>query len=297
MEIRILKYFLAVAQEESITSAADRLHITQPTLSRQIAELENELHTTLFTRTNRKTLLTDEGLRLKQHAEEILALIDKTANEFEPSNEIIHGTIHLGAAETNVIRVITDTFHDMEQIQPQINYNLYSGTAYDVMEKLNQGLLDFGLLLEPVNKEQYEYLPMPLSDTLGVLMKRDNPYATREGLTADDLIHIPLLMPARIHEKSLGLNDWLGQNLKLSSLQIMGSYNLIYNASHMVNSDVCCALAIDCLFNTVAADGLCFVPLQPPTHIRSVLVWKKYHILSKAAEFFLNTLTEKVKQY
>ncbi len=297
MEIRVLNYFLTVAQEESITNAADQLHITQPTLSRQIAELENELHTTLFNRTNRKTLLTDEGLRLKQHAEEILALVDKTTSEFEPSNETIHGTIHLGAAETNVIRVITDTFYDMQQMQPKINYNMYSGTAYDVMERLNQGLLDFGLLLEPVNKEQYEYIPMPLSDTLGVLMKKENPYASHKGLTVEDLMHIPLLMPARIHEKAFGLNDWLGQDINLNNLQIAGSYNLIYNASHMVSSNVSCALTISCLVNTTADDSLCFVPLQPPTHIRSVLVWKKYRILSKSAKFFLDNLKEKIKQY
>lgn len=294
MDIRVLNYFLTIAREENITKAAEALHITQPTLSRQITELEAELHTTLFTRTNRNTRLTEDGIHFKQRAEEILQLVAKTKNEFHPSNDAIYGTIHLGAAETNVIHVITDTFAAMQKIQPAIQYNLYSGTATDVLEKLNQGLLDFGLLLEPVRKETYDYLPMPFSDTLGVLMQKNSPFAAAQGITVEDLLNMPLLLPARINDKIFGLDAWLGQELNLEDLHIAGSYNLIYNAAHMASSGVCNVLTISSLIHTINAENLCFIPLQPKANIRSVLVWKKYQLLPKAARFFLEQLTTRI---
>lgn len=288
MELRLLQYFLAVAREESITKAAAVLHVTQPTLSRQMMELEAALGTALFLRTNRKTVLTEDGLRLRQRAEEIVELVSKTEAEFFAGNERISGDVYIGGGETDAMRLIAKTAHRLQERYPELYYHLYSGNALDVMEKLDKGLLDFGVLIEPVDKGKYAYLELPATDTWGVLMREDSPYADLPGITAETLREMPLIYSRQALANG-DFTDWLGQ--ELSQLRLIASYNLIYNASLMVAEGLGYALCLDKLVN-VETSGLCFRPLQPKKETKLVLVWKKSQIFSRPAEAFLNALRE-----
>lgn len=286
MELRLLQYFLAVAREESITKAADVLHVTQPTLSRQMMELEAELGTTLFRRTNRKTVLTEDGLRLRQRAEEIVDLVHKTESEFLSRIGPVSGDVYIGAGETNAMRLIAQTAQQVHTIYPDIHYHLHSGNALDVMEKLDKGLLDFGLLIEPVDKSRYAYLRLPVTDTWGVYMREDSPYAALPSITAETLRELPLIC-SRQSLVNGDFTDWLGHDLK--NLHIIGTYNLLYNASLMVSEGLGYALCLDKLMN-LETSGLCFRPLEPKWEAKLVLVWKKHQMFSRAAEVFLDAL-------
>ena len=165
MEIRVLKYFLAVAREESISRAADVLHVSQPTLSRQLMDMENELGTVLFTRGNRKITLTEEGMFLRKRAQEIIELVDKTESEFHGSDEIISGDVFIGGGETDAMRIIAKVIQKLHTVYPHIHYHLYSGNAEDVMERLDRGLLDFGIVIEPTDIKKYEFLRLSVTDT------------------------------------------------------------------------------------------------------------------------------------
>lgn len=286
MELRLLQYFLAVAREESITKAADVLHVTQPTLSRQMMELEAELGTSLFHRTNRKTVLTEDGLRLRQRAEEIVELVGKTEAEFLSGAGPVNGDVYIGAGETDAMRLIARTARQMHGMYPDIHYHLHSGNALDVMEKLDKGLLDFGLLIEPVDKSKYEYLRLPVTDTWGILMRADSPYAVLSGITAETLRELPLICSRQALTNG-DFTDWLGHDLK--NLHSIGTYNLLYNASLMVSEGLGYALCLDKLVNAENS-GLCFRPLEPKLEAKLVLVWKKHHMFSRAAEVFLDAL-------
>ncbi len=286
MELRTLKYFLTVAKEENITSAAEILHMTQPTLSRQIMDLEKELGKPLFTRTNRKTILTEDGLHLRKRAEEIISLVERTTSEFQSTDETIYGEIHIGAGETDAMRLIANTIKRIQQQHPMIKYRLYSGHTDDVVERLEHGLLDFGLLFEPVNKEKYNYIPVPVSDTLGILMRKDSPFAVLDAITRNELTQMPLLSSARLSFLQSILSEWLGTDLE--RLNLVASYNLIYNASLMVEAGIGNAICIDKLINTTGESNLCFRPLKPHVSLKMVLVWKKHPFFSKACELFLS---------
>ncbi|CVI65210.1 Hca operon transcriptional activator [Clostridiales bacterium CHKCI001] len=286
MELRTLKYFLTVAKEENITSAAEILHMTQPTLSRQIMDLEKELGKPLFTRTNRKTILTEDGLHLRKRAEEIISLVERTTSEFQSTDETIYGEIHIGAGETDAMRLIANTIKRIQQQHPMIKYRLYSGHTDDVVERLEHGLLDFGLLFEPVNKEKYNYIPVPVSDTLGILMRKDSPFAVLDAITRNELTQMPLLSSARLSFLQSILSEWLGTDLE--RLNLVASYNLIYNASLMVETGIGNAICIDKLINTTGESNLCFRPLKPHVSLKMVLVWKKHPFFSKACELFLS---------
>ena len=288
MELRLLQYFLAVAREESITNAADVLHVTQPTLSRRMMELETELGTTLFHRTNRKTVLTEDGLRLRLRAEEIVDMVNKTESEFLSRSGPVSGDIYIGAGETDAMRLIARTMQQIHGEYPDIHYHLHSGNALDVMEKLNKGLLDFGLLIEPVDKSNYAYLRLPVADTWGIYMRKDSPYAALSSITAETLRELPLIC-SRQSLTNGDFTDWLGQELK--DLHIIGTYNLLYNASLMVSEGLGYALCLDKLVNTETS-GLCFRPLAPKLEANLVLVWKKHRMFSRAAEIFLDTLRQ-----
>lgn len=290
MELRVLQYFLAVAREESITKAAELLHITQPTLSRQMMELEAELGTALFRRTNRKTILTEDGQRFRQRAEEITELVSKTETEFLSGAGPVAGDIYIGAGETDAMRLIARTARELHGLYPDIRYHLYSGNATDVMEKLDKGLLDFGLLIEPVDKRKYEYLRLPVTDTWGIYMREDSPYSKLPAVTADTLRELPLIC-SRQSLANGDFTDWLGHDLK--ELNVIGTYNLLYNASLMVSEGLGYALCLDKLVN-VETGSLCFRPLEPKFEAKLVLVWKKQHMFSRAAELLLDTLRRRL---
>ena len=284
MELRVLKYFLAVAREESISRAAEQLHMSQPPLSRQIRELEEELGKQLLVRGSRKVTLTEEGMILRRRAEEILSLAEKTRSEVMLSSEDVRGVISIGCAETEGMRVIARKFRALREDYPQVRIHLHSGNADDVLERLDKGLLDFGVVIEPTDLLKYDFLRLPGRDTWGLLMRRDHPLAQKSFITPTDLRNTQLL----ISRQSQVLQDfsvWLGQNI--DPLQIVGTYNLLFNAAVMVEQGLGCALALDHLVDTMDVRPLCFRPLSPTSQVALNLVYKKQQAFSPAAEAFL----------
>ena len=289
MELRVLRYFLAVAQEESISGAAEYLHLTQPTLSRQLMDLEAELGKKLFIRGNRKVSLTEDGVLLRKRASEIVELVEKTESEFWGTEEAVAGDIYIGGGESDAMRLIARAARSLQCSYPGIHYHLFSGNANDVCERLDRGCLDFGILLEPGDLKRYDYIQLPVKDVWGVLMRKDSPLAAREALGPDDLRDKPLLLS----RQSIGrdsLSSWFGQ--EYASLHVAATYNLIYNASLMVEEGLGYALALDHLVNTTGDSQLCFRPLEPRLEVRLYVVWKKFQVFSKAAAKFLAVLQE-----
>lgn len=288
MELRVLRYFLAVAQEESISGAAEYLHLTQPTLSRQLMDLEQEIGKKLFLRGKRKVTLTEEGILLRKRATEILELLEKTERELHAENSV-SGDIYIGGGETDAMRLIAQVARQMQQEHPHIRYHLYSGNADDVTERLDKGLLDFGVLIEPANIQKYEYLKLPAVDIWGVLMRSDSPLAAQEAVHPADLWDLPLLISRQSLAKE-SLSKWLRRDLE--SLNIVATYNLVYNASLLVEEGLGYALCLDKLVNTTGSSRLCFRPMTPRLEVGMDIVWKKYPVFSKAAERFLHHLQQ-----
>lgn len=284
MEIRVLQYFVAVAREGSISAAAEALHVTQPTLSRQLADLEAELGAALLIRGSRRIALTEQGQLLLRRAQEILALADKTRTDIGASDEMVTGEVHIGGGETEAMRLIARAAVSLRRECPQIRYLLYSGNAEDVTERLDKGLLDFGLLVGTMDTKKYHSLLLPQSDTWGLLMRKDDPLAALDAITPDTLRAIPLLASRQALIRG-ELTTWLGNDFE--ALNIAASYNLIYNAALMVEEGMGYALTLDKLVNTGPESPLCFRPLAPRMEARLHLAWKKHAVLSKAATRFL----------
>lgn len=288
MEIRILKYFLAVAEEENITNAAKKLHMTQPSLSRQMMELEKELGKALFLRTNKKTLLTEDGLRLKRRAEEILSLVDKTTAELQTTPEEIYGHIHFGAGETDIVRFFASAIRRIHDDHPMVRFTLFSGNADDILEKLEDGVLDFGLVFSTAISEQYNFLPIPLSNYRGILMRKDSPWAKYDAITQEQFVQMPLIVSSRTAYTQTFLSQWFSGNV--DSLNIVASYNLIFNAVFLVEAGVGNAICLNNLVDTPESSPLCFRPLEPKSRAELMLVWKRGKSLSQAAKIFLKEI-------
>lgn len=293
MDIRILRYFLAVVREESISGAAEFLHITQPTLSRQLMDLEEELGVKLLNRgrKNQRVTLTEEGMLLRRRAEEIVALTDKTIEEFDTSQDFISGDVYIGGGETNAMRLIAKVSKKLQAQYPLIRYHLFSGNADDVAERLDKGLLDFGLFIEPANMERYNYLRLPDTDTWGLLMRKDSPLADKECIRTEDLVNIPLIV-SRQSMVGNELSGWSGRDF--DKLNIVATYNLIYNASLMVDEGFGYALCLDRLVFSAGNNNFCFRPLEPGLEANLSIAWKKYQVFSKAAEKFLEALQDEL---
>lgn len=288
MELRVLQYFLAVAKEQNISAAAQSLHLTQPTLSRQLRELEEELGKELMIRGSRKITLTEDGMLLRKRAEEILELVDRTQQEIMRSDDTVSGDIYIGTGETDGVRQIARTANQLQEAYPGIRFHIVSGDAVDVCEQLDKGLLDFGVLLGDIDKMKYHYMELPMKDTWGVLMRRDSPLAQQNTVSPRDLWDKPLILSRQVDNKS-GLYRWLRK--EPSELRTVATYNLIYNASLMVDEGMGYAFTLDKLVNTTGSQ-LCFRPLHPKLELGMYLVWKKSQIFSKAAELFLQHLQE-----
>lgn len=274
-----------------MTEAANVLHVTQPTLSRQIADLERELGVNLFDRTNRSCVLTVDGMRLRQRAEEIVSLVDQTESEMADQDLAITGNIRIGAGETRAMRHVLNTFADLRRDHPGVTIELYTGNADAVEERLERGLLDFALLLEPVNLEKYEWLRMPEADRVGVAVAADGPWGKLTAATPADVARMPLLLSSRTSNKAVDLAAWSGGEVDPAGQNIVGRFDLIGNASHLVRAGAVCAVGIDHLLQLDDAGDLRFVPLDPPLSIASFLVWKKYRLRSRACEEFLRRLS------
>ena len=289
MDIRVLRYFLTIAREESISGAADFLHLTQPTLSRQIKELEEELGTPLLIRGNRNITLTDSGMLLRKRAEEILSLVDKTEAEITNPSESVSGDIYIGSGETQAIRAIAKIAKNIQEAYPQIRYHLYSGNADNVKERLDNGLLDFGILIEPSDIRKYDFLRLPSTDTWGLLMRKDSPLASKTAISPKDLWEIPLLCSGQSMVRE-SLSTWIGKNM--DDLNIVATYNLLYNASIMVEEGFGYALCLDKLVNTSGNSSLCFRPLAPALEAHLDIVWKKYQVFSRASKIFIDHIQQ-----
>ena len=291
MDIRVLRYFLVVAREESFSRAADALYMSQPTLSRQIKEMEEELGVQLLTRTNRNVCLTQAGMRLRRRAQEIVDLMDKTKDEFAHREDEVSGDIFIGCGETQIMRQIARVMIPLQREHPGIRFHLFSANADEVTEKLDRGLLDFGLMIEPFNLKQYESILLPDEDTFGFLLRRDHPLARKEELTIADVEREPLIIPSQGSAVSVNLpTDIFG--LEPARTHIVCQYNLLFNAAIMVEEGMGIALCLDRLADTSDHSALTFRPLAPRRQYRFRFVWKKYQVFTAASDLFLRRIRE-----
>lgn len=289
MELRVLRYFLAVAREESICGAAEVLHLSQPTLSRQLMDLEAELGKPLFLRGNRRITLTEDGVLLRKRAGEILDLVEKTAAEVSSGDSTLAGDLYIGAGETRGVRFLTQKARQLQARYPRVHFHISSGDTADVTEKLDHGLIDFGLLFDPVNTGKYCAIPLPTADTWGLLLRRDHPLAERSAITPADLADLPLIISRRVREGSQ-LESWLGRDF--GALNVVATYSLVYNASLMVEDGLGAALCLDGIINTSGDSVLCFRPLTPAVRAGMSVVWKKYQVFSGVSQKFLELLRQ-----
>ena len=296
MELRVLKYFLTVAREGSITGAANSLHLTQPTLSRQIQELEKELNQKLLIRGKYKVTLTPEGMILRKRAQEIIDMVEKTEAEFQSISDTVSGDIYIGCGETDSMKYIAEIIKDIQKDYPDIKFHIYSGNAEDVTEKLDKGLLDFGLLIQPIDLSKYDNITMPEKDVWGIIIRKDDPLASKKTIKIGDLTGRPLLASRQMSEKysaDSGFLDWFGD--KFGELKISATYNLVYNAAIMVKAGIGIAVTLDKLVDTTSLNSeLCFRPLEPKLESGLDIVWKKYQVFSPAAKIFLEKLQTKL---
>ena len=291
MELRVLRYFLAVAREQSITAAAETLHITQPTLSKQLRELEEELGNKLFTRGNRKITLTEEGMFLRKRAQEIVELADKTEANFAAGVGSVSGDIFIGSGETGAVRYLGRTLYKMRSIYPGVRFHLFSGNGEDVSDRLDKGLIDFALFVGMTDLKKYDYLKLPYSHRWGLILRRDDPLAAHEAVTPEMLMNVPILCSRQALIQN-ELSGWLGR--PFDELNLTGTYNLIYNASIMVEEGLGCAVCIDRLLDTSGDSAVCFRPFEPAIDAELFIAWKKYQFFSAAAGKFLEMLQQEL---
>lgn len=291
MELRVLRYFLAVAREQSITAAAETLHITQPTLSKQLRELEDELGKKLFTRGNRKITLTEEGMFLRKRAQEIVELADKTEADFAAGVGSVSGDIFIGSGETGAVRYLGRTLYKMRSIYPGIRFHLFSGNGEDVSDRLDKGLIDFALFVGMTDLKKYDYLKLPYRHRWGLILRKDDPLAAHEAVTPEMLMNVPLLCSRQALIQN-ELSGWLGR--PFDELTLTGTYNLIYNAAIMVEEGLGCAVCIDKLLDTSGDSAVCFRPFEPAIDAELFIAWKKYQFFSAAAGKFLEMLQQEL---
>ena len=289
MDVRVLEYFLAVAREQTISGAAQALHMTQPPLSRQLMELEQELGKQLFIRGKRRITLTREGMLLRKRAEEILSLVEKTKAEVGASDKDISGDISIGGGETEGMRLIVRTARQVQRQYPAIRFHFSSGDGYDVTDRLDRGLVDFATLIEPIDMSKYDYLRLPRPDTWGVLMRKDHPLARLDCIRPDDLRGVPLIASRQMEQEN-GLAGWLGYGYE--KLQVVATGNLVNTLALAAEEGMGCVFTLDQLVDLTGTRELCFRPLEPRLKSWMYLAWKKYQVFPPAAEIFLNCLKQ-----
>ena len=289
MELRVLQYFLAVTREQSISGAAESLHLSQPTLSRQLKDLEDELGKQLLIRGNRRITLTEEGMIRRKRAEEIMELVQKAEHEIATSDDFIAGDITIGAGETDGIRFLARAAKTLQEQYPDIHLHIISGDGESVEENLDRGLIDFGFMCREIDTAKYEYLKVPGKDSFGILMRRDSPLAEKDFVVPKDLWDKPLIASRQmIRDTNVGKILECNQE----KLNIVASYNLLFNGSIMVDEGVGYALCFDKIINVSGNSNLCFRPLLPRAETPLYVIWKKYQTFTKAAEKFLTKMQE-----
>lgn len=289
IETRLLQYFLAVAEEQSITKAAEYLHITQPTLSKQMMELEDVLGKQLLVRGKKKVTLTEEGAYLRSRAQEIISLMETTEASFRQNEEIITGDVFIGCGEHRSTFPIMQMIRQMQEEYSDIKFHFFSSNADAIIERLDKGLLDIGILLEPEISPRYDYQKLPFREPWGVLMRKDSPFAEKASLDFKELSTLPLILPSQT-SNSNRLTAFFSE--AMTEPHVVATYNLIYNAGLMVEAGMGYALCIDGLINTAGDHPLTFRPLTPLVESDVYLFSKKYQVFSKAVKLFMSRLEE-----
>ena len=287
IETRLLQYFLAVAEEQSITKAAEYLHISQPTLSKQMMDLEEALGRQLLVRGRKKITLTEEGTFLRGRAQEIISLMDKTESAFRENEQSISGDVYIGCGEHRSTFTIMQIIRSIQEEYPDIRFHFFSSNADAIIERLDKGLLDMGFLLEPEITPRYDYKKLPLREAWGILMRKDSPLADVETISFAMLADLPLIMPSQTSNRGRMKAYFTEANV---NPHVVSTYNLIYNAGLMVEAGIGYALCIDELINTAGSHPLTFRPLSPELYSDVYLFTKKYQVFSKAAKLFLSRL-------
>ncbi|MEG0375128.1 MAG: LysR family transcriptional regulator [Raoultibacter sp.] len=291
MDIRVLRYFLAVAQEGNISQAAETLHMTQPTLSRQLIDLEADLGVQLFVRGKRKITLTDEGVLLQKRAEEITELVDKTERDIKHEQGVVAGVVSIGGGETHAMQTVARMACDIQRDYPHVKFDLYSGNADDVADKLDKGLIDFGIFIGPANVTKYESLSLPERDVWGVLMPRKSILAKSDAISPAQLFDLPLI-GSRQTLVNKEMSEWFGRDF--DKLNIVATYNLLYNASLLVQEGLGYALCLNNIINTEGSE-LVFRPLTPSLEAHLDIVWKRNQVFSRAAAVFMESIFARVE--
>lgn len=287
MDIKELRYFIAVAECGSISKAAEKLFITQPNLSRQLMKLEEETGQKLLIRGNKKSELTEAGRLLYKRATEITELMDRTQSELRSDGDEVFGTVCIGGGESYAVGLIAKAAKEVSDMFPGIKFDFFSGDTDAVTEKLDKGLIDFGILIEPSNLEKYNSLRLPLTDKWGILMRKDSPLSEKEYITKEDLNGLPLLFSVHSFKKN-NVTAWFCKDL--DKLNVVATYNLIYNASLMVEQGMGYAVGLKGIINTSGDSTLCFRPFFPILETHLDVSWKKNGELSKASKIFLERL-------
>lgn len=286
MEIRILRYFLEIAREGNMSRAGEYLHVSQPTLSKQMKELETELGKKLFKRGSTSLSLTNEGMLLRKRAEDILDMVDKTTDEFKALNNITGGEIHIGCAESHQIKYLAKIIKKFREKYPLFCYHITSGNTEQVTERLDKGLFDFAFIVEPPDLSKYNYLEIPETNTWGVVMRKDSWLAEKEYICAEDLFNLPIICSEQSMKEDIP--RWCGE--KIDNFIYSGSINLFYNGSVFVKEGLGYMLAFDNLADTGTDSELCFRPLYPALKTKMYAIWKKYQVFTPIAELFLKMM-------
>lgn len=289
VDIRLMEYFLAVSKYGNITRAAEHLHVTQPTISRQLMELEETMGTPLLIRGKRQVTLTEAGVLFQQRAEEIVSLMEKTMRDIIDQDDLLGGTVNIGCVETCVSHMLPKVLTKFSARFPKVKYELYSADGDDIREKLDQGGLDFGILVEPVEAAKYDFFRLPYWETWGVVMRKDDPLAQKKHIEKADMLSIPLILPRReiVQDHIAG---WFGVNR--SQLNIFAGHNLLNNAALLAEAGLGYVVCVGGSFEIRGGEKLCFVPLYPERNTGHVLAWKKNRVFHSAADRFREYIRE-----
>ena len=289
MDIRTMEYYLAVVREGTISQAAEALHVAQPSLSRQMKELEAELNTSLFIRGNRRITLTEEGMILRKRAEEMVRLMQMTEEEISQVKNNVTGSIRIGAGESHAFHYLSLTASEISRDYPDINFHITSGDTKDLIEELNNGLIDFAVIFTDADPSLYQIVELPYSDIYGVLLKKDDPLAAKNVISIDDIKERKIIVSRSSFPYITGAKEFSGLN-------VIAVYNLIFNASLMVEDGVGIALCFDKLINTTGESPLTFRPLIPEFKTTGKLIWKKYQVFPPAVQMFIDKINETIKR-
>ena len=292
IEIRLLSYFLAIAREQSITRAAESLHVSQPTLSKQMMELEEQLGTQLLIRGRKRVTLTEDGEYLRKSAQEIIALMEKTESSFQESARGVGGDIYLACGESAGMGFLAEVYHELLTDYPDIRLHIHSGDADTITERLDKGLADLGLFHGPIQNDKYDFIPLPIRDSFGLLMPEDCPLAEKEVIDRRELSRLPLIFPDQLFRSGRQL-DWFGTHYP--SFHIAATYNLVFNAAFLVEQGIGYALCFHRLAGNSTSRPLVFRPIVPELSAGLCLAAKKYQAFSPAVKLFLEYLRRKIQ--